>query len=118
MKNITATITGKYFDDENTQTGLKDMLRYDQGHIEEYQFDNTDNFSIKVSLKQLTQDRWDSFGFFVVDSEDGYWLRTYPKKGLHNKNANNPFDCLCANCWEKRQIAISDEMVEHLRGGE
>ena len=46
MKNITATITGKYFGDENTQTGLEDMLRYDQGHIEEYAFDDTVYFSI------------------------------------------------------------------------
>ena len=74
MKNITATITGKYFGDENTQTGLEDMLRYDQGHIEEYAFDDTDYFSIKVSLKKLTYNRWDSFGFSIVDSNEWLWL--------------------------------------------
>jgi len=73
MENITATIAGKYFDDENTQTGLKDMLRYDQGHIEEYQFDDTDIFYINVSLKKLTPNRWDSFGFSIVDSNDWLW---------------------------------------------
>ena len=74
MENITAIIEGRYFDDENTQTGLEDMLRYDQGYIEEYQFDSTDTFSVKVSLGKLTYDRWDSFGFSIVDTDDEYWL--------------------------------------------
>ena len=67
MKNITAKIAGKYFDDENTQSGLEDMLRYDRGHIEEYQFDEI-GFSFIASLEKLTHDRWSSFGFSIIDT--------------------------------------------------
>ena len=94
MENITATITGKYWDDENTQIGLEDMLIHDLGYIDTYQFDGTDTFTIFVSLKKLTYDRWYSFGFSIVDSND--WL--FAQK-VHNDNDK----CYCDNCYEKYQ---------------
>ena len=57
------------------------MLRYDKGHIEEYQFDDTDTFSFIASLEKLTYDRWRSFGFSVIDTDDDYW---YELKAIYD----------------------------------
>ena len=66
MFNI--TIKGINWYDENTQTGLEDMLRYDKGYeTNHYINDEFNFFEVDARVEKITLDRWRSFGFRIEE---------------------------------------------------